>query len=267
MPFFWGQRVGETHVESSEVRNCFMTGWRDRIHSCDGAGDFQLIGNYQRKIDANLLNTDEGRRVIRIMEPKVPNKVYVSGNFLEGHADITANNVLGITARENAEAAWDAVKATAIQESPIDMGFTGDTLTADEARIYIGQYSGCCLFPDHIQDRLRRDIVFGRESGSFQGSVSNEIGWVDSIEDCGGMPVIIPNTASNNEPDGIDPIFKIANGLTLGVNYQGVASGTGYDWVEVWNNSIVDDLYGETPPPLPPFPPSEQSLFFARNTI
>lgn len=163
-------------------------------------------------------------------------KFYISGNHVVGNTTVSNDNWNGGIVYDGG-----TTKALVQLTSAIDYEITTEH-TAQQAYEAVLNYAGASYQRDAVDTRVVGEVRTG--TATYNGSVSNYPGIIDSQEDVGGWPVL-QSTASLLDSDGdgmpdawetemkLDPTKANANGKDL---------SSGYDNIEVYINSIVKSI-------------------------
>jgi pectate lyase len=169
---------------------------------------------------------------------------YASGNYIEGTANMgkNANNYLGI----DMSAYSATVKAdSSLWISPTPFAITYPVTTETAAQAYESVLAGAGAFP---RDTVDRRIVYEVRTGTATGDgvFGTNKGIIDSPDAVGGYPVYNTyNTITDNDHDGMDDAWEIANGLNpADASDRNLYVEAGYTVLEVYLNSLA----GETIP-------------------
>ena len=128
-------------------------------------------------------------------------RVFVNGNYLEGNAEVTANNVLGVRYDD------ESLKDNIIQAEAFSV-VQGEVTTQSAAEVFdwVLAGAGASLKRDDVDERVLYTVRHGI------ASVGNGI--INRPEDVGGYPVLnssAPPMDSDN--DGMPDAWETANGL------------------------------------------------------
>jgi pectin methylesterase-like acyl-CoA thioesterase len=231
-------------VENVDFRNNVIYNWGiNNVYGGDG-GNYNVVNNYYKYGP----NTSSGVRY-RVCNPSfsatVPyGKWYVSGNYVDGSATITADNWAGGVVPQGGSGDIATVKATV----PFDLGYPLATETALEAYENVLQKAGCAL-PN--RDTLDQRIV---------NDVRNRTGRIIDVQ--GGYPHGTPYDQTVNawpalnsvaapadtDRDGMPDSYETANGLNPNdaSDRSGVAAN-GYTNLENYLNSLAVPAVNTSP--------------------
>ena len=183
---------------------------------------------------------------------------YLSGNVMEGDAAMTSNNNTGVDLSPNPAASRDTmIVNTPFYITPV---YSVNTETAQKA--YESVLAGAGAFPRDVVDlRIIDETRNGTASGkgtvekypsSISGTdttwVSNhyyglQLGIIDAPSAVGGYPSYnTSNTITDNDHDGMDDAWEIANGFDpTNKDDRNVRMLSGYTALEVYLNSLVGE--------------------------
>jgi len=134
----------------------------------------------------------------------IPGKFYLSGNYMYGDADVTADNWKGSTQKGS------NVKATARWTS----GLTAleHEQTAEQAYETVLNKAGCSHARDIVDTRIVREVREG--SYTHTGSNGSKNGFIDTPSDVGGWPELNSATApTDTDYDGMPDEWEEKYGL------------------------------------------------------
>lgn len=167
----------------------------------------------------------------------VPGKFYITGNYMDGSATVTADNWKGVEPDEPAKLA--ACRA----DKPFAMPAI-TTQTAQEAYEIVLTKAGCSLVRDAIDTRIANEVRNG--TYTCKGSNGSTNGLIDSQTDAGSWPEYqSAEKPRDTDGDGIPDEWETAHGLNPSL-YTDAAQYTlskEYTNIEVYLNSIVEHLY------------------------
>lgn len=166
----------------------------------------------------------------------IPGKFYLSGNYMYGDADVTADNWKGSTQNGS------NVKATARWTS----GLTAleHEQTAEQAYETVLNKAGCSHARDIVDTRIVREVREG--SYTYSGSKGSKNGLIDTPSDVGGWPESKSTTGpTDTDYDGIPDEWEERYGLNP-KSYGDSRKQTlvaGFTNLEVYLNHLVRNLY------------------------
>lgn len=236
-PRFCGSRYSnKADEELIDMRNNVISNWGSTNSGYAGeGGSYNLVNNYYKNGPA----TKSSIRY-RIFQPSADdggNKqlkgtygiFYVNGNYMTGKGENWDWNGIDIDNRNNKSMTKESVKSNNEFEVA-----AASTHPAQIAYQKVCQYAGASFKRDAVDTR----IVKGVETGEY--IFGNGI--IDTQNDVGGWPALTSTTKptdSNN--DGI-PDEWAAQYLPQGKTYRDIDPETGYSYLELYINSLVDEL-------------------------
>ena len=172
-------------------------------------------------------------------------KFYIDGNFVEGSARATSDNwTYGVFNQFHSSygTVSDADKAAMRLWEPHPINNNVTTHTAKVAYYKVLGFAGASLKQDAVDKRIIDNVR--NKTFSFAGSNGSVNGIIDTQKDVGGWPVLESGIALHSTAgDGIPDEWKISKALDV---TKGSANGrdlsTAYDNVEVYMNSLVEDI-------------------------
>jgi pectate lyase len=169
-------------------------------------------------------------------------KWYMSGNYMEGSANVAKNenNYLGLD-MSAFPAAVRADSALFISETPFPIAYPVTTETAQDA--YESVLAGAGAFPrDAVDIRIVNEVRTGTASGSGVYGVNKGI--IDSPDAVGGYPAYVTGEVpADTDHDGMPDAWETANGLNPNDPADGNAyTVSGYTALEVYLNGLVGEV-------------------------
>lgn len=187
-------------------------------------------------------------------------QLYVDGNVVEGHPDVSRDNwTKGIYAQINNAACdytfTENVKREMRLSSPLEIGVI-TTHTAEEAYRLVLEGAGCSKWRDLIDERIVSETRNG--TATYSGSITQNAKEVPGLID---IPVdvkpegaisawpdlsdggIVANDLKDTDGDGMPDIWEIVHGLNPQEVSDGVSatlSKEGYTNLEVYLNALVE---------------------------
>lgn len=165
----------------------------------------------------------------------IPGKFFLSGNYMYGYADVTADNWKGSTQQgDNVKALTRWTEGLTAMENE---------QTAESAYETVLAKAGCSLQRDAIDTRIMNEVRNG--NSTYTGSKGSRGGLIDTPSDVGGWPAYSGTPDKDSDYDGIPDAWEEAHGL----NPHSYADSrlqtlvTGIVNLEVYLNAIVADLY------------------------
>lgn len=162
----------------------------------------------------------------------VPGKFYVTGNVMEGSAEVTEDNQKGIKPDESSKLA-DCISATRFT---FTNAYTGEQSAQDTYEAVLTK-AGCSLHRDAVDERIVNEV---RNGGGRL---------IDKPADVGGWPELSGETEIvDTDKDGIPDEWETRYGLdpNNGKDASKVTLVTGYSNIEVYLNDLVKHLYSDT---------------------
>lgn len=223
-----------------DFRNNVIYNWSDYSTNGGEDGEYNVVNNYYKYgPDTRSGNPSGIPRSGMIMNPSKSGslpypKVYLTGNYVDGHPEITASNWLGIAPAGGSLADTGTIK--------VDTPFVVDELTtqsAEEAYLSVLADAGASLpLRDTLDQRLVNDVVnrTGRiidvQGGHPHGTPFNET--VDA------WPTLAPGEAPiDTDNDGMPDDWELAEGLDPNQAADRAGIGTnGYTNLENYLNNI-----------------------------
>lgn len=228
LPRFSGSAsTPNTPDELVDFRNNVIYNWMINNTYGGEKGKYNIVNNYYKPGPA----TKTSRRRNQILEPWPPTgKFYVTGNVLEGNAEVTRENRMGIgKANPDSVLVADELKVVSI---PLE------DAAASYARVLA--LAGASVKRDAVDKRIVAEVKSGKSTAG-----ARENGIIDSQEDVGGWPDLrsLPPQKDSDE-DGMPDAWEKAHNLNQNdpadANQQTLHQG--YDNIEVYANGIVEEV-------------------------
>ncbi|MFD2033737.1 pectate lyase [Belliella marina] len=224
-----------------DFRNNVIYNWGTDAAYGGEAGTFNLVNNFFKPGPASK-NKSMFLNAYKQASNSAPvygyGKFFVEGNKLDGRDDISADNWLGVVAKQGS--ATD--KANMKLDSPLDFGTYGFVHNAVQAYEKVLEFGGASYKRDLVDLRVLADV----KNGSFtaEGSRGSTNGLIDSQQDVGGWPMLNSLPAHlDTDNDGMPDDWEKANGLDPNKNDAKERNlSTAYDNIEVYINSLVKDI-------------------------
>lgn len=181
-----------------------------------------IVNNYYKPGAITLGNIKN-----QFFNPSKGGKIYMSGNVMEGNADVTANNALGFNPSSNDN------PAVMVSEPMYDNLYPLDNVqSAEDAYKSVLADAGATLPKrDSYDAKVINDVKNG--TGRF----------VNKESEVGGWPEL--NTfgvKADTDGDGMSDDYEDANGFNKNDPQDGRAyDGSGYTNVEIYLNSLVEN--------------------------
>lgn len=159
-----------------------------------------------------------------------PGKFFLTGNYMYGSTEVTADNWKGVVPDESNKLAQ--CKA----DTRWTEGLTALTneQSADDAYETVLTKAGCVLHRDAVDERIVNEVRNG--SGKL----------VNTPSDAGGYPTLAAGTApTDTDRDGMPDAWEDEHGLDKSASADGklYTLDDNYTNLEVYLNSLVQDLY------------------------
>lgn len=232
-----------------DVRNNVIYNWQG--NSCYGgeAMNVNIVNCYYKPgpsttKDSRIISIDknknEGTAVYNIW-----GKFYIDGNVMQGNTQVTNDNwTYGVYNQfhHSYGTVSDADKAEMKKDEPHDIENNVYTDTAEDAYDKVLAFGGASLSRDAVDERITEEVVNG--TYTFTGSNGSKNGIIDSQADVGGWPELKSEEAPlDTSGDGMPDTWKEAMKLDKDQNNpNGNELSTAYDNVEVYINSLVQDI-------------------------
>lgn len=265
-PRLCGSRFsGRPNDELVDLRNNVYYNWGPTNGGYAGeGGSYNMVNNYYKPGPSTA--TKESL-VNRIFQPnaddgsqKNPQGIwgtfYVNGNYFDNSCPqiqnhkkkekvlslidaVNQDNWKGIHANLNngdlPDGSLDGIRANI----PFEVAAVG-THSATDAYQKVLNYAGACLKRDAIDQRIIADVENGQYE--YEGSNGSTNGLIDSQADAGGWPVYNSiEKPQDTDNDGIPDNWADIN-LPAGKTYRDIDPATGYCYLELYINSLVNDL-------------------------
>ncbi|MDL2304460.1 pectate lyase [Bacteroides sp. OttesenSCG-928-D19] len=258
-PRLCGSRyTGEPEKELVDIRNNVFYNWGPTNGGYAGeGGNFNFVNNYYKPGPATAGNK---KLANRIFEPNADDgtntnqagvwgRFHVSGNFFDGTSPYIKDipKVMKAIARTNKDNSYGVHPAVKENQSLPKEGILSEepflfapvtTHTAEEAYNKVLELAGASLCRDVIDQRIVNETKAGNYT--YQGTYSTN-GIIDTPTDCEGYidykSVPKPQDTDN---DGI-PDEWAAKYLPQGKTYKDIDAQTGYCYLELYINSLVEE--------------------------
>lgn len=229
-------------TDKVDYRNNVIYNWTGNSAYGGENGQYNIVNNYYKAGPA----TTTTNRKMRIVEVSKENNVeyapgygkfYITGNYVNGYPAVTEDNWSG------GGVAYDSgVNQALVQQTTPFASEAIPAHTAEQAYEAVLNYAGASLKRDAVDARIVMEVENG--TTTYNGSVTNLKGIIDTQKDVNGWPVLIQtspllDTDGDGMPDawetekGLDPTKANANGRNL---------STAYDNIEVYINSLVKTI-------------------------
>lgn len=253
-------------AERVDFRNCVMYNWgTGGCYGGPGGGYINMVNNYYKAGPATKNKT----RVTQISKsdssnggdnpfPNYTSRYYINGNYVTA-AGASAENYdwkgvvydSGIPSVNGVKCVNDsknyygegAGNIPIKLEEPIDAGEV-TTHSATTAFEKVLAYAGASYRRDAVDARYALEAENG--IAVYVGSVTGQMGIIDTQNDVGGWPMLASATVpADSDKDGMPDDWESANGLNPSLNdSQGYTVDTEkhYTNLEVYMNSLVQDI-------------------------
>lgn len=232
-----------------DYRNNVIYNWKGNSAYGGEAMNVNIVNNYYKPGPATTKKT----RIISIDKNKNEGtavfdtwgKFYISGNVSEGSPEVAQDNWENGVFNQfhhSYGTITDAEKEAMKLEEPHDFQNNVTTHTAEVAYDKVMQYGGASYFRDPVDERIVDNVE--NSSYTFEGSNGSSLGIIDSQADVGGWPELQSNEApEDTSEDGMPDEWKTEKGLNPDkFQANGNDLSTGYDNLEVYLNSLVEEL-------------------------
>ncbi|MDP4210923.1 MAG: T9SS type A sorting domain-containing protein [Bacteroidota bacterium] len=242
-PRFCGARYHTSTytTELVDFRNNVIYNWGSNSAYGGEYGQQNMVNNYFEPGPA----TKTGKYRYRIVNPSdtkadTLSKWYISGNYVDGNAAVTADNWNGGVQPDLTSIPVTSFKVT----SPFNVAPV-TTETAQEAFVSVLAKAGSFLpkrdtVDGRIVDETRKGIV------NFGGAYGPGKGIIDNVEQVGGYPMLKNVTPlADSDHDGMPDVWETAHGLNPNdpSDRNGDKNADGYTNLEDYLNSINEQSY------------------------
>ncbi len=241
------------------VNNVLFNWWNRSLDGGDYRSMFNIINNYfkpgpitpeDEPIRYRILKPESG-----YMEPKTFGRAYVSGNFVVGAPEVSANNWNGGVQIENrsyeeAKAYLELIK----QDKPFEMPHLTIMKTEDAYEFVLNNVGATLPKRDAVDVRVinyvrtgKIDYKDGLENTIGQAFIKRRLpadsykkGIITSPEQVGGYPVYKGKPYKDSDGDGMPDTWEKANGLNPNdaSDANKDINGDGYTNIEKYINGI-----------------------------
>ena len=252
-----GEEAGKAFAltDLTDIRNNVIYNWGSNSFYGGEAMNVNMVNNYFRLGPATLANNSASKqgRILSIDKNKnagtevydIWGKFYVNGNVVEGHTNATNDNwTYGVYNQ------FHSSYGTVSEADKIKMrlaaphNISNNTTTYDAAKAYeqVLAYTGASLVRDAVDLRIIENVK--NKNFSFNGSNGSKNGIIDTQGDVGGWPELKSLPApKDTDGDGMPDDWETAKGLNPKIaNANGKNLSTGYDNIEVYINSLVEQI-------------------------
>lgn len=233
---------GTVGQENADFRNNVIYNWISYSTNGGEGGNYNLVNNYYKYGPSTSSGSSAGVPIKNmIMNPSKSTdlpypKLYLSGNYVDASADVTANNWKGMAMAGGSLA--DTVLSKVNQ--PFDIAPL-TTHTATEAYQLVLQYAGALLPERDTLDQRIVDNVKNRTGRviDVQGGYPHGTPYAQTVN---AWPALASGTPlPDDDHDGMPNTWEIAKGLNPNdpSDRAGITAG-GYTNLEVYLNSITN---------------------------
>ena len=261
-----GEREGQAYAltDRVDIRNNVFYNWGGNSTYGGEAMNVNIVNNYYKPgpatgkgVSGRIASFD---KYLKNTDSPIYNrwgKFYVAGNFVAGNEEVTADNWgLGVAnqfpgkyfdadALREGELTTEADIAAMKMDAPHPIGDNVRTETAEEAYESVLKYAGASLKRDAVDERILQTVREGTfTADGSSGDSRSKNGLIDSPFDVGGWPELASKPAPvDSDNDGMPDAWEEANNLDPETpNANGRDLSTAYDNIEVYINSLVDDV-------------------------
>lgn len=241
-----GTGIGKYGADKIDYRNNVIYNWSGNSAYGGENGEYNIVNNYYKYGPATPSN-----RRNRIMQVSKDNATgatnaaefgagygtfFISGNYVFGNTAVTANNWSGGVDYDSGLNQLIVQKTTA---------FTSEVIpshTAEQAYAAVLNYVGASYKRDAVDTRIVGEVSTG--TTTYNGSITNLKGIIDSQNDVGGWPVLTQTAKLlDTDNDGMPDEWEKANKLDhTKANANSKDLSTAYDNIEVYINSLVKEI-------------------------
>lgn len=211
--------------ELVDFRNNVIYNWGHNNTYGGEKGRYNMVNNYYKPGPATRESVRE-----RIVNPSEPyGKFFVSGNYLAGSPEVSADNWNGGVQCDDPDSAFHA------EAFPVE---TIQTQPAPAAYRDVLKYAGASHRRDAVDKRIVREVRKGT-------AAYGEKGIIDSQEEVGGWPVLKQEPVpADTDQDGMPDKWERRNGLRPGdaSDASGYSLDKQYTNIEVYLNSLVEQF-------------------------
>ncbi|MDR0989285.1 MAG: pectate lyase [Prevotellaceae bacterium] len=251
---------GWYQTELVDMRNCVFYNWGpgNSGYAAEG-GNYNFVNNYYKPGPSTATKTS---LVNRIFSPNADDgkqqnpygiwgTFYVAGNLFDdsssaltqAHRNLCAqtnnDNWIGIQPNTGNAPLPNNSKENIKSTTEFAVAPVG-THTAEQAYEKVLSFVGASLKRDAIDQRIMRET---REGGfTYTGSNGSKYGIIDTQSDVGGYPLYNTETKpADRDNDGIPDAWADAY-LPEGKTYRDIDPSSGYCYLELYINGLVDEL-------------------------
>jgi hypothetical protein len=233
-PRFNGSRyTAQPDSEIVDYRNNLIYNWGFNSAYGGEAGHQNMVANYYKPGPG----TETGPVQYRVVQPYDAGtgygKWFITGNYLEGHPEATADNwtygVQGVS---------QAIKDTSRSDQPFPFVPVTEQ-SAEAAYASVLDFGGASLHRDAVDARITEEVRTG--TATFGGVWGAHKGIIDSQDSVGGWPLLNSLPApSDSDHDGMPDAWETENSLNPYDSTDGAAvAPDGYTYLEHFLNGLV----------------------------
>lgn len=232
--------VNPMDEERLDFRNNVIYNWGDNSsYGGEALGKYNIVGNYfkygpgtKSTIKYKITQVDIDADIVAY--PPGFGQYYISDNYVYGSTTVTDNNWSGVTYASG-------VDKTLCKTYVPFQNVAISQHTAQIAFEKVLDYGGASLSRDTIDRRIVRETRDG--TTTYNGSISNRAGIIDTQNDVGGWPLYNSAAApADSNADGIPDGW-------LETNFPGKTSTdineSGYTYLDLYLASLVADITEE----------------------
>lgn len=167
--------------------------------------------------------------------------LYVSGNYVEGGADVTEDNTKGVVTDSNSTkyGVWTDSNITDDEKTVHNRYITEypiTTQTAQDAYVSVLESVGASIVRDSVDTRLINEVK--------SGTATYGDGIINSPSEVGGYPELNGTKAKDSDNDGIPNEWEDKNGLDkFNASDALETAQSGYLYIEEYANALADGSY------------------------
>lgn len=251
----FGERPGAYALtDLVDVRNNVLYNWGGQsAYGAEGM-NVNMVNNYYKPGPATQNKVLD--RVLSIDKNKTPGspvfdkwgKFYIDGNVIEGRPNVSANNwTYGVY--NQFHSSYGVVSETDKQAMrlmvPHPINDNVKTQTAADAYLKVVEFSGASLKRDAVDERIIKDVKEKTyKAHGSSGDQYSRFGIIDKVSDVGGWPFLATLVAPlDSDDDGMPDDWETLRKLDpKKPNANGKDLSTGYDNIEVYVNSLVENI-------------------------
>lgn len=255
--------VGRWAEELTDLRNNVFYNWGPTNGGYAGEGGrYNFVNNYYKPGPSTITkkgiinrifspNGDDGTQ----QNPKgVWGVFHLSGNYFDPQvvqpgnlpliSAVNADNAEGLHPQENIGKTNEVPlpeggKAALLSRTEFDVAPV-TTHTAAQAYENVLAHAGASLKRDAVDERIIHEVKNGNYT--YEGGNGSTNGLIDSQQDVGGWPLYnSTEKPADSDNDGIPDTWS-AQYLPAGKTHRDIEPTSGYSYLELYINSLVDDL-------------------------